>query len=42
MADVQANQVIITGTGTEVITGNDSIKVQTTVTANEYFSIIIN
>ena len=42
MADVQANQVIITGTGTEVVTGNDSIKVQTTVTANEYFSIIIN
>ena len=42
MADVQANQVIITGTGTEVVTGTDSIKVQTTVTANEYFSIIIN
>jgi len=41
-ADVQANQVIITGTGTEVVTGNDSIKVQTTVTASEYFSIIIN
>ena len=42
MADVQASQVIITGTGTEVVTGSDSIKVQTTVTANEYFSIIIN
>lgn len=42
IASVQANQVIITGTGTEVITGNDSIKVQTTVTASEYFSIIIN
>ena len=42
MASVQANQVIITGTGTEVVTGNDSIKVQTTVTASEYFSIIIN
>ena len=42
MADVQANQVIITGTGTEVVTGTDSIKVQTTVTANDYFSIVIN
>jgi hypothetical protein len=42
IADVQANQVIITGTGTEVVTGNDSIKIQTTVTASEYFSIIIN
>ena len=42
LADVQANQIIITGTGTEVVTGNDSIKVETTVTANEYFSIIIN
>ena len=42
LANVQASQVIITGTGTEVVTGNDSIKVQTTVTASEYFSIIIN
>ncbi len=42
IANVQANQVIITGTGTEVVTGNDSIKVETTVTASEYFSIIIN
>ncbi len=36
------DQVIITGTGTEVVTGNDSIKVETTVTANEINSIIIN
>lgn len=36
------DQVIITGTGTELVTGNDSIKVETTVTANEINSIIIN
>jgi hypothetical protein len=36
------NQVIITGTGTELVTGNDSIKVETTVTANEINSIVIN
>lgn len=42
IADVQRDQVTITGTGTEVVTGNDSIKVQTIVTANEYHSIIIN
>jgi hypothetical protein len=35
-------EVIITGTGTEVVTGTDSIEVQTTVTANEINSIIIN
>jgi len=35
-------QVIITGTGTAVVTGTDSIEVQTTVTANEINSIIIN
>ena len=39
---VAADQVIITGTGTEVVTGTDSIEVQTTVTANEINSIIIN
>ncbi|MEE9450341.1 MAG: hypothetical protein V3V72_09855 [Ignavibacteriaceae bacterium] len=42
IAEVNNSQVIITGTGTEVVTGNDSIKVQTIVTANEYHSIIIN
>ncbi len=42
IAEVSNIQVIITGTGTEVVTGNDSIKVQTIVTANEYHSIIIN
>jgi hypothetical protein len=39
---VDPDQVIITGTGTELVTGNDSIKVQTTITANEINSIIIN
>ena len=39
---IAADQVIITGTGTEVVTGTDSIEVQTTVTANEINSIIIN
>ncbi len=42
IAEVNQDQVIITGTGTEVVTGNDSIKVQKIVTANEYHSIIIN
>ena len=41
-ADVSAGQVIITGTGTEVVTGNDSIKVQTIVSGNEINSVIIN
>jgi hypothetical protein len=39
---ITPNQVIITGTGSEVVTGNDSIKVETIVTANEIFSTIIN
>ncbi len=39
---VAADEVIINGTGTEVVTGTDSIEVQTTVTANEINSIIIN
>ncbi len=39
---VSTTQVIITGTGTEVVTGTDSIEVQTTVTADEVNSIIIN
>jgi len=42
IAEVSTDQVIITGTGTEVVTGNDSIKVQTIVTAGEYHSVIIN
>ena len=41
-AQVSASNVVITGTGTEVVTENDSIKVQTTITADEISSIIIN
>ena len=41
-ATVSASEVVITGTGTEVVTGTDSIKVQTTVTAEEMNSIVIN
>ncbi len=41
-AQVSASNVVITGTGTEVVTDGDSIKVQTTVTGNEINSIIIN
>ena len=41
-ANVSASEVVITGTGTEVVTGTDSIKVQTTVTAEEMNSIVIN
>ncbi|RKY95607.1 MAG: hypothetical protein DRQ13_06885 [Ignavibacteriae bacterium] len=39
---VAPDQVIITGTGTEIVTGNDLIEVQTTVTANDINSTIIN
>ena len=42
LAEVTEQQITITGTGTEVVTGNDSIKVQTIVTANNYYSVIIN
>jgi hypothetical protein len=41
-ASVSQGEVVITGTGTEVVTGTDSIKVQTTVTAEEINSIVIN
>lgn len=36
------DELVITGTGTEVVTGTDSIEVQTTVTANTVNSIIIH
>ena len=42
VANVTADQVIITGTGTEVVTGTDSIKVQTVVTDSGYYSIIVH
>jgi len=37
-----ADELVITGTGSEIVTGTDSIEVETTVTANEINSIIIN
>jgi hypothetical protein len=40
-ASVTANQVIITGTGTEIVTGTDSIKVDTYVTADDFYTVII-
>lgn len=42
IAAVASDEVTITGTGSEVVTGNDSIKVQTTVSENEIQTIIIN
>ena len=41
-AQVSPNNVVLIGTGTEIVTGNDSIKVQTTVSANSINSVIIN
>ena len=37
-----ADELVITGTGTELATGKDSIEVQTIVTANTVNSIIIH
>lgn len=41
-ADIQADEITITGTGSEVVTGNDSIKVETVVTADQLYTVIIN
>ena len=41
-ASIAADEVKITGTGSEVVTGNDSIKVETTVRADEMFTTVIN
>ena len=41
-AQISVANVVITGTGTEVVTDGDSIKVQTTVTGNDISSIVIN
>lgn len=41
IAQIQADEVRIVGTGSEVVTGNDSIKVETTVTPNEIYTVII-
>lgn len=42
IAAVTPDEVTITGTGSEVVTGTDSIKVQTIVTANGIQTIVIN
>ena len=38
----QADEIRIVGTGSEVVTGTDSIKVETIVTSNEFYTNIIN
>lgn len=42
VAEVYSDSVIIVGTGNEVVTGTDSIKVQTTVTAISINTVVIN
>lgn len=42
IADVTPQEVTITGTGSEVVTGNDSIKVETTVTPDGLFTLIVH
>jgi hypothetical protein len=39
---VSADQIIITGTGTEIVSGTDSVKVEMTVTPTSYQTVIIN
>jgi hypothetical protein len=41
-ASIVNDQVVITGTGTEVVTGGDSIKVRTVVTPDNMYTVIIN
>jgi hypothetical protein len=41
-ASIVDDKVVITGTGTEVVTGGDSIKVETVVTADNMYTLIIN
>ncbi len=41
-ATIQADEVHIIGTGSEVVTGNDSIKVETVVRADQMYTVIIN
>ncbi len=42
IANVTADEVVITGTGTEVVTGTDTIKIQTMVSDTGYYSIVIH
>ena len=41
-AVIQADEVRIIGTGSELVTGGDSIKVETVVNADEMYTIVIN
>ena len=41
-ASIQANEITITGTGSEVVTGSDSIRVETVVTPDQMYTVIIN
>ena len=42
IASVSPDQIVIVGTGSEVVTGVDSIKVQTYVSADSMFTTILN
>jgi Tfp pilus assembly protein PilE len=42
VATVSATNVVLIGTGNEVVQGSDSVKVKMTVTANDYVTVIIN
>lgn len=39
---ISPQEVIITGTGNEIVTGSDSVKVEVSVTPNSYQTTIIN
>jgi hypothetical protein len=41
-ASIQADEVRISGTGSEVVTGGDSIQVETVVTADQMYTTIIH
>jgi hypothetical protein len=41
-AQISPGEVRIVGTGSEVVTGGDSIQVETVVTANDMYTTIIN
>ena len=41
-ADIQDDHILITGTGSEVVTGGDSIQVETFVSADQMYTTIIH
>ena len=41
-ADIQPDHILITGTGSEVVTGGDSIEVQTYVSAEEMYTYVVH